>query len=481
MSIGRIAGGIHRQESGFAMIVAVVLMGVISTLMVLVLTVGTHTEFSTGRGRSWVQALHVAEAGVQDAITELEARLSSDSFTSPMTLTGSTDEGTFDVTVTLLPRRRFQIEATGTVAEGAAGLEAARRIRVTMAPPRSFQYALFSNTTVETKDNDDIDGDIWANENVIVDQNDTVTGSVTAATGYVRLKNGSLVTGDVWSGGFNPDAGGTGVGYAIELGNNATVDGSAKASVTTPDCSGESSSNYKVHLAGGSLIKGNVITFGEKTGSGDVGPGTITNNSCTAAPATKVIPTFTYSAANYDGEIEYGTPETPSATAVTDFQSYVDTHKSTFSGTFYVNQSGAVSQDLRIDLSDVKIVGDTTVIANVPIFTNRMEDDTQDAILTLVSTYRPPTGSSCDVNQDRSECSIHLKNNFQTSGATAVIVYAPFGSVAVKNNQAQFGTIYADNIQIKNNQTLTYDERTERAVGFGPVTYEVQTWIELAP
>ena len=51
----------------------------------------------------------------------------------------------------------------------------------------------------------------------------------------------------------------------------------------------------------------------------------------------------------------------------------------------------------------------------------------------LISTYKPPTGSSCDLNQDKSECAVHLKNNFATSGNTAVLVYTPYGPVAVKN------------------------------------------------
>jgi hypothetical protein len=151
------------------------------------------------------------------------------------------------------------------------------------------------------------------------------------------------------------------------------------------------------------------------------------------------------------------------------------------SGSYYINQSGLANQDLRIDLTGVTISGDTTIIANVPIYANGLEDSAGDALFTLVSTYQPPTGSACDVNQDNSECTIHLKNNFEPSGNTAVVIFAPFGPVAVKNNQVQFGTIYADNIQIKNNQAMTYDPRVERVVGYGPVTYEIQSWVELAP
>ena len=96
---------------------------------------------------------------------------------------------------------------------------------------------------------------------------------------------------------------------------------------------------------------------------------------------------------------------------------------SSMSGTFYVNQSAPVNQNVRVDLTNVVITGDLTIIANTPVFTNGVSDSTSDAIFSLVSTYQPPTGSNCDVNQDKSECSVHLKNNFQPSGHTAVIVY----------------------------------------------------------
>ena len=478
MSILAIVRRARREESGVAMIIAVTLLAVMATLIALVMTVSTHTNFATGHGRSWVQALHVGEAGVQEAIAKLQQ--TDGSYAG--SFTGATNEGSYNVTVTHQARGRFQIDATGSVGHG-AGLSATRKLRITMAPPSSFKYALYSNTTVTTKNNDTIVGDIWANQNVIVDQGDTVTGSVNAATGYVQVNNGGHVTGDTWSGGYNPSN-----GYAIYVSTNGVVGGTAKASVTAPTdpvtCGGENPSNYKVQLDNGANIAGNVTTWGTKTGPGTVGPpGSVTSNTCTAAPATQTMPVFTYSPDNYDPATlhTFGTASTPSATAVSDFQTYLNAHQSTFQGTFFVNQSGAVNQNTRLNLSSVTIIGDTTIVSNTPIFTNGMTDNATDAILTLVSTYKPPTGSTCDLNSDTSECSIHLKNNFQPTDKTAVLVYSPYGPVAVKNNQIQFGAIYADNIVIKNNQSMTYDSRIDRVAGFGPETYVVQTWLELAP
>ena len=468
---------LRNEESGFVMITAVVLLAVMGTLMALVMSVGTHTNFATARGRSWTQALHVAEAGVHQAI----ANLNSTNGGYSGTFTGSTDEGTFTVTVSPQSRRRFRIDSTGVV-PGTAGLGATRKLRITMAPPSSFLYAMLSNTSIVTKGNDTIDGDIWSNQNVYLEQGNTVHGSATAATGWIRLKNGSVVEGDAWSGGYDP----SNSDRAVHVDSGAQIQGNVKASVVAPPdpvtCGGEDPTKYKVRVEGTGSILGNVVTWGPKTGSGTVG-GTITQNMCTAAPPTKTLPVFTYSSSNYDSSTlhEYGTPETSSATAVSEFQTYLTANAANLHGTFYVNQTSPVSQNTRIDLTGVTITGDTTIVSNAPIFTNSVTDSTSDAIFTLVSTYQPPTGTVCDVNQDNSECSVHLKNNFEPSGDTAVVVYAPFGPVAVKNNQVQFGTIYADAIEVKNNQSLTYDARVERVVGFGPVTYEVETWLELKP
>jgi len=476
MSIASVSRRLSRDESGIAMVVAVVLMAVMATLMALVMSVSTHTNFATGHGRSWVQALHVGEAGVQEAIAKLQQ--TGGSFSGSMN--GSINEGTYSVTVTHLSRNRYQIDATGN-AGGGAGLAATRKLRVTLAPPSSFKYALYSETTVDTKNNDVITGDVWANQNVIVDQNDTVTGSVTAATGYVQLNNGGHVTGDAWSGGFNSST-----NRAIYLSTNSTVDGNVKASVVAPTdpvtCGEENQNNYKVQLDSGAHIGGNVTTWGTKTGPGTVGPpGTVSSNVCTAAPATLPMPVFSFAPSNYDPSTlhQFGTALTPSATAVSDFQTYLSAHLTSLQGTFFINQSGTVNQGVRIDLTGATLVGDTTIITNTPIFANGVTDNTSDAIFTLVSTYQPPTGSTCDVNSDTSECTMHLKNNFQPSGKTAVLVYSPYGPVSVKNNQIQFGAIYADGIEIKNNQSMTYDPRIERLVGFGAETLVVQTWLEL--
>ena len=58
-------------------------------------------------------------------------------------------------------------------------------------------------------------------------------------------------------------------------------------------------------------------------------------------------------------------------------------------------------------------------------------------------------------------------------------MYSPYGPTAIKNNAVSFGAMYSDSIQVKNNQTITYDSRVERVVGFGEVTLEPTEWQEI--
>lgn len=465
---------LRRDEAGVVMVMAVVLSSVVATLAALMLTVGSHTDKATAQGRHRTQSLHVAESGIEHAIARIEEEQGA--LAAVTTFTGATEIGEYEVTITRQPRNRYLIESTGGVRAGRQ-LGAERKIQILLAPPVEFDKALFSFTTVETKNNDIIDGDIWANHNAILASGTTVRGDVIAATGYISVGGGSIIEGEAWSGGFN-----AAVREAITLENNARVDGNATASVVTVGCAGADNADYKVRVNSGATIGGNVRTWGSIQGSGTI-LGTISTNTCSQSPPTEPLPTFTYSASNYDPATlhQFGTPGAPSATAVSDFQAYIAGQGHNISGAYYVNQSTPVGQNVRIDLTGVTIMGDTTIVTNTPVFTNGVDDDPSvtDAIFTLVSTYDPPAGSSCDVNQDNSECSIHLKNNFSVSGATAVLVFSPFGPTAVKNNAEQFGTIYADSIQVKNNQEMTYDARVDRVVGFGDVTFEIVEWQEV--
>jgi hypothetical protein len=131
----------------------------------------------------------------------------------------------------------------------------------------------------------------------------------------------------------------------------------------------------------------------------------------------------------------------------------------------------------------MKLAGDMTLITNAPVMTGAIDDTnvTGRAIVTLISHYEPPTSTACDVNNDASECAVHLKNNFDPSCKTSVLVYADRGPSAIKNPQAMCGSVMAEGILLKNSQTVKFDPAVLRVIGLGPSTYEIAQWEECRP
>lgn len=447
------------------MVVVVLVAAVLMGLVVLVLNRGAQSERSAARSEHHDLSLAAAEAGVFEAI----ARIQASGGTFEGSLSGQASGGTYSGTATKTPGERYVVEMTGDV--GAAQLGRSRRVRVTLEPPSgTFRYALMSRTSLELKNNDIIVGDVWANDSITTGLNDQITGSVTSAQSWILVDGGTWIEGEVWAGGYDAD-----VPFAIDFRDNTEVrgpEGNVKASVSDPSTSCGNSS-YKVLMASGSNIAGDLTTCGAKSGSSGTIQGTYTPNTYTAAAVPRSLPSFSFNANNYDQSTYH------EFTSVSDFQSWLDSNKTSLEGTFWVSDPNA-SQSNRIDLTGATIVGDTTIVTDAPVFTNGITDDaTPGKTFVLVSHYEPPPSSSCDVNQDSSECAVHVKNNFDASCNTTVLIYADNGPVAIKNNQEMCGSIYADSILIKNNQELTYSASIDSVIGFGDVTYEIARWEEL--
>jgi hypothetical protein len=335
-------------------------------------------------------------------------------------------------------------------------------------------------------------GDIWANTYVTVYQNDAVRsaesddcpdgsagdGSIVAATSYVSLQHNSTVDGDVWSGGNDSS------GRAIMLDGGAQIGGTAKASSSEPGCA-DDPSHLAYKVVNGGTIAGTVTTWGLITGSG--GSGLQSPMTCTAAAPTKTIPTFSFNPANYPaGTVhEYSFPADYAA-----FNSYIAANKDNLSGVFYITGG---SDATPVSLGGVSVGGDLTVVAtNAPIDATGgigpVAGNTTDKLVVLASFYAAPA-TNCSTNGGNpGDCAIGIKNNFapggdsvNDAGNTAVLLYAPNGPVAFKNNADFLGAVYASNIQVKNNMNVIYDPRVNQIVGFGPVTLDIDLWLECSP
>ncbi len=477
----------RRDERGIALITVIMVSFIGAMFTASMMFVAFHNQTSSARNRSWGQALHVAESGLHQAIASLQ---NTSGVVPSGTVSATTAEGTYQYRVTALPRNRYQIDAVGSV--GAAGaLQGTRRLRVTMAPPVSFRYALFSLSDVTTKNNNQVCGDIYANTYVEVYNGDSVlastnascpsggiggSGSVTAATGYISMSNNSTIEGDAWSGGYDSS------NYGIGMSNGASVGGNAKSSSSTPGCA-DDAGHARYKIGGSGTVVGSATAWGTITSAVS---GTSSPNTCTAAAATKTIPAFTFNAANYPaGTVHtYAFPADYAA-----FNTYMAANKTNLSGTFYITGGGSA---YPVNLDGSTVTGDLTVIAtDSPIDATASgmgASGATDKIVVLASWYAAPASGCTTTGGNPEDCAIGFKNNFSmpSSGLsdgnnTAVLMYAPNGPVAFKNNADFHGAVFANNIQVKNNMNVTYDARLDQIVGFGDATLDIEDWQECDP
>ena len=479
----------RRDERGVALITAIMLTFIATLFVTTTMYVAFHDQTSSAKGRSWGQALHVAESGVHQAIAYLQ---DSSGVVPSSTQTGTTAEGTYQYRIVAQSRNRYQIDAVGTVGT-ASSTQASRRLRVTMAPPLSFRYALFSSSDVTTKNNNNVCGDIYAQTYVQVYNGDAVrastssscpsggsagSGNVTAATSYISMDSNSTIEGTAWSGGYNSS------GYGISMSNGASIGSDAKASSSTPGCTDDSThANYKIGSSGS--VAGNATAWGTITSTVS---GTTSASTCSQASETKSIPSYTFNVANYPTATfhSYAFPAD-----YTTFNNYIAANQNNLSGTFYITGGGS---SYPVSLDGTTVTGDLTVIAtDAPIDMSGSgigASGTADKLVVLASWYAPPgSGSSCSTNGGNpGDCAIGIKNNFDVSSTslsggnnTAVLLYAPNGPVSFKNNADFQGAVYANNIQIKNNMNVTYDARLDQVVGFGNATLQIEDWQECDP
>ncbi len=476
---------LHRRDERGVALVTAIMVGFVATMLVSsMMYVAFHNQTSSAKNRSSGQALHVAESGVHQAIAYLQ---NSSGVVPGTTQTGTTSEGTFQYRIVAQSRNRYQIDAVGTVGTAASTM-ATRRLRVTMAPPISFRYALFSLSDVTTKNNNVVCGDIWANTYVEVYNGDSVlastnsacpsgstgSGNVTAATSYISMSNNSTVQGDAWSGGYDTS------GYGISMSNGASIGGNAKAS-SAALCGGSAGTNYKIGSSGS--VGGTATAWGTITSSVT---GTSSPLVCSYAAGTKTVPTVSWNAANYPaGTVhEYSFPTDYSA-----FNTYISANKTNLSGAFHITGGGAA---YPISLDGATVTGDLTVYAEaspIDMTTGGMgASGSTDKLVVLATLYSAPATNCTTNGGNPADCAIGFKNNFSMSSTslsggnnTAVLLYAPNGPIGFKNNTDFHGAVYANNIQVKNNMSVSYDPRIQQVVGFGASTLDISDWQECDP
>ncbi len=477
-------GRLRNEEDGYALVVSVILMSVMMLLLAVGLSAGNSALNNAQRGIEWTRTLTVAESGINDSLVRLSADRSA---TSPCPALGSTacpTEG-----------GEYQIDWAGTGDEvvitstgyypSLATAELSRTVRVTLEPAPTFRYALFSEDFLEVKNNPVVTGDIYSQVGVDIGNNTTVCGSVVVANGDVTMESNSRVAQNLAATGCSGKSGMVWVGGSIIGSNGVVIEGDAKASAPTGTSCSLASTSYQITQGS---ISGNATACGRITSSVS---GTRLPGVNTAAPPVTPLPTFTFDPANYPALNCY--PSVPScdetntsATAVSAANTALDGERSTMSGDWAIWQT-APSQSTLVDLEDLILAGDTTIITNAPIdFGNttsiELAPGVDTATLVVISLY-VPTGT-CGTNGG--DCSIYGKNAIEfTRGdladpddGVAGLLYTT-GKMAFKNKGIPGeGALYAGSLDVKNGFDIVYNPRIEKVLGFG-TALETTLWEEL--
>lgn len=413
-------------EGGMALVLSVTVAFIVFALGAVWLGIGTHQVNITGRDKLRDQARNAAEAGLNAAMSGLSADAS---FTGhAVTALGGAE---FEVTVLPVsvdpddPRR--YLVARGYAPTKAHPKRVARRLeqQVTLLPTDGFRFALFTSPGgISGANRMTVNGDIYANGDLVLSNNATVTGSVTAV-GSVTTSNNSTVAGDV------------------HAGTDVTLDNSQTTVLGNVYAGGD------VTITG--HVKGNVQAGG--TISGGTVDGGRAEYSPPAPPAPLTLPTYTWDPANYPSVSYWATPDA--------FNTYFAANTAQFSGAHRVNCPDPCTT--AVDLgSRWKMDGDTTIVADGPITLSRdMINDSDDPATLTIVTFAADVGSTPAVS---------MSNNVSLPDDVRVVFYAPNGTVKFSNLKHFTGTVYAANISLDQQFTLSFKPVMLPGFDFGPTS-----------
>jgi hypothetical protein len=485
---------LHRGEEGFALVTAILLLAIMSLLMMASLAAGNSVTNLTGRGTRWTALLGVTESGVNDAVTRLSANRNAAATSTGCKYDGTSTTGCpgpggdYQVTWQKQARGRILITSYGFFPSASAYLahardSMAREVQVTMGPAKSFKYALFSETTLDIKNNTTVVGDIFSNAQLVIENGAVICGNVENATLGVSMGDNAEVVTGIAGNPCESDANVTSGGSITMANNNATIQGNATSSAPTQqNCPPTPITNNSI--TGGTVL-GTATACGVITAtSSDSHPFTKTS-----PPVTQALPTYTFDPANYTDLTCFPSGGTcgPSNTSTTAVSAFNALSTSNMTGTYAVWQTQPTS-NTKLVLDGLSVGGDLTIVTNAPIDFGNTSTITgvSGSNLVLVSMYVPPTGTTCATNGG--DCSIYGKNSIivdegdpnDPDDGIAMLAYTP-GKMAFKNqSNAADGALYAGSMDIKNGFSITYNSRVDSVAGFGAALTQ-KLWLELQP
>jgi hypothetical protein len=504
MSLPPILARTHRREDGYSLVISMLLLSIMMVLLSVSLQAGTSSLQESHLSIEWSKTLTVAEAGANQAATLLgQSRTATNPCRIGTNTTCAGGGGEYQVSWSV-SGKKILITSTGYFPTK-ANPTFARQVQVTYEPVPSFRYAIFSQASLAVNNNMTVMGDIYSAGDITIGQGAEVCGSIISSGGGVTLVQASKIvkadaaygcsgkSANVWTGG----TGGITGGSTVHVEGNLTA-----ANPSSATCSNVSP-NYAIKMSGGTMtVSGAAKACGAIAGG--VSAATTTAGVASSQPAPVTFPAFTFDPANYSSD-----PSDPlhlqcypsggtcgsndSSSAVSDFQSYVTTHKSSLTGTFAVWQRSPTSAT-AINLDGITLGGDFTLITNAPVNfgnTSTITTTAPHADLVVVSNYQP--SGSCTaalVNVGTADCSIYGKNAIEFDAGDlsnpddgVVGLLYTTGQMAFVNSANNIastgeGALYAQAMDFKNGYDIIYNSRVERILGFGS-TYEQTLWQEI--
>lgn len=461
------------DDSGSAMIIALIVMTVTVTLSLAAATEAIHGASATALDRNQVQAISLAEAGVDHALSLLQGSMSlpcsASSPTLPtLNLSTAPVAGTASVTLTYYDTfppsggpdtncsggvqggspQAVEITSTGQIGNSSLGkgtMDALVRLTPYLADAIYTNSLTVGNNTIlygqpGQGDNANVYVQNSSGDTVTCPNNAVFYGALYADNGSISLSNNCQVHGSVWANGN------------VTASNNTVVDG--QISSTTGNI------NFGGSHAGGALAAGTITpscpsssVFGTCAANATVGP-----------VPSETFPQFTYQASAWTsaGFTLRDDSSLSCTAATTDLEKFIPTVKTVF----VVPSSCPLNFGNNATLSmgaDLAVIAPEGLSANNN-FTWRSSDGAIHTLY-LIVPYTAPTNCSSG-NYD-----IDFKNNASFPNLNALI-YTPC-NLTGKNNPVSTGQMYVgQTLDIGNNFSMTYQPETVPGVT-GSVAYNV--------
>lgn len=364
------------------------------------------------RGRE--QALHTAEAGINQAMSRLtiDGAYAGESGTLPGGV------GEYEITVAPVDpndpddnRRLITANSWSPSQSAPRAVQRTLEAQVDLESTDGFDYAIFAaNGGLTVKNRLESEGDIYSAAQIEAGNNSEVLGDVNAL-GSVTFGRGSVIEGSIFSDGD------------VFLGNNAVVQGSVFA-------------GGNVTLENGAVVEGDVQAGGNVTlGTNATVNGQVAENSSPPPVTPESLPGFTWDATNYSPA-----PSTWSTTS--DFRDHWLASVNAdlpFSGHHKVEDTAVLDLDEKWAMD-----GDVTIVSDGPVHIERDITNATTGTLDLVVVSNHADG-------------IFIKNGVTIPDSIRVLFFAPNGLVEVNNNKHLTGAFYGKQVTVMNDMDVTYN------------------------